>query len=92
MKIKPNFTFKSKVEQIVLEKSGYEPIYFPSEKIPVIMVDNFPALGKLAAVRFLEWVQQNPEGVISLPTGKTPEHFIKWVQYFLRNWVCEIGV
>ena len=31
-------------------------------------------------MRFIEWVQQNPGGVISLPTGKTPEHFIKWVQ------------
>ena len=28
----------------------------------------------------------NPKGVISLPTGKTPEYFIKWTQYFLKNW------
>jgi glucosamine-6-phosphate deaminase len=48
-------------------------------------VDNFPALGRLAALRFLEWVQANSGGVISLPTGKTPEHFIKWVNYFLLN-------
>jgi len=56
------------------------------EKIPVIEVDNFPALGKLAALRFLEWVQHNPEGIISLPTGKTPEHFIKWVTHYLQKW------
>jgi len=37
-------------------------------------------------LRFIEWVQQNPQGVISLPTGKTPEYFIKWVQYLLVNW------
>jgi len=76
----------SKVEQIVLEKSDRKFIYEPTEKIGVIEVDNFPALGKLTAMRFLEWVQQNPEGVISLPTGKTPEHFIKWVTFYLQNW------
>jgi len=86
MNLKKKFAFESNVERIAFEKSGYEPIYPASEKIPVIIVDNFPDLGKLTAVRFLEWVQQNPEGVISLPTGKTPEHFIKWVQYYLRNW------
>ena len=39
--------------------------------------------GKLTALRFLEWVQQNPEGVVSLPTGKTPEYFIRWVTEYL---------
>ncbi|MDD5065476.1 MAG: glucosamine-6-phosphate deaminase [bacterium] len=56
------------------------------EKIKAVIVDNFPLLGKLTALRFLEWVQANPGGVISLPTGKTPEHFIKWTEYFLNNW------
>ena len=37
-------------------------------------------------MRFLEWVSENPEGVISLPTGKTPEYFIKWVQRILHKW------
>ena len=37
-------------------------------------------------MRFLEWVAENPRGVISLPTGKTPEYFIKWTNYFLQNW------
>ncbi len=55
-------------------------------RIPYLVVDNFPKLGLLTALRFLEWVQDNPNGVISLPTGKTPEHFIKWTQYFLRHW------
>jgi glucosamine-6-phosphate deaminase len=76
----------SRIEKIALEKSGYDFLYTPEEKIPSIIVDNFPALGKLTAVRFLEWVQHNPEGVISLPTGKTPEHFIKYIQHFLTNW------
>ena len=79
-------TPESRVEQIALAKSNRKFVYAPTEKIGVIEVDNFPALGKLTAMRFLEWVQNNPEGVISLPTGKTPEHFIKWVNYYLQNW------
>jgi len=76
----------SKVEQYYLEKSGRELCYKPTEKIPIIQVNNFPELGKLTALRFVEWVQQNPNGVISLPTGKTPEHFIKWVANIIKNW------
>ena len=75
----------SKVEQIYLEQSGKEFIYEPTEKIPIVQVDNFPELGKLTALRFIEWMQYNPGGVVSLPTGKTPEHFIKWVSHFLKN-------
>ncbi len=74
------------VEAVALLETPYELIYKPSEKIPTIIVDNFPRLGKLSALRFIEWVQNNPDGVISLPTGKTPEHFIKWVEYYLTNW------
>ena len=70
----------SKTEQVALSKSPFNAIYQPTEKIPAIVVESFPELGKFAAVRFLEWVQANPGGVISLPTGKTPEFFIKWVE------------
>jgi glucosamine-6-phosphate deaminase len=76
----------SKVEQLALEKSGRQFQYSPIEKLPVIELENFPALGKLTALRFIEWVQSNPGGVISLPTGKTPEHFIHWVKHYLNNW------
>lgn len=76
----------SKVEKIALERSGQELIYQPIEKLGVVIVDNFPALGKLAALRFLEWAQDNPGGVISLPTGKTPEFFIKSVIHYLNYW------
>jgi glucosamine-6-phosphate deaminase len=76
----------SKVEQFYLNQSGHKLIYEPTEKIPVIQVTNFPELGKLTALRFIEWVQANPGGVVSLPTGKTPEHFIKWVAHFIKNW------
>ena len=54
--------------------------------VPYVVVDNFPKLGMLSAFRFLEWVSKNPKGVISLPTGKTPEYFIYWTKYILENW------
>ncbi|MEA1881775.1 MAG: hypothetical protein U9N31_05180 [Candidatus Marinimicrobia bacterium] len=49
----------------------------PTTKVPYIIVNNFPQLGLLTSLRFLEWVNENPEGVISLPTVKTLGHFIK---------------
>lgn len=58
----------------------------PTTRIPYIIVPNFPKLGLMTALRFLEWVADNPKGVISLPTGKTPEHFIKWTRFLLDNW------
>jgi glucosamine-6-phosphate deaminase len=74
------------VEEAAVKASSFDVLYHPTEKIPTIVVDNFPALGKLAAMRFVEWVQNHPGGVISLPTGKSPEHFIRWVQRLLANW------
>jgi glucosamine-6-phosphate deaminase len=73
----------SSVEHHFLNRSGREGY---STNIPYIIVPNFPNLGLLTALRFLEWVSENPNGVISLPTGKTPEHFIKWTRYLLNNW------
>jgi len=60
-------------------------------RIPLIVVDNYVELGQLTALRFLEWVSLNPGGVIALPTGKTPEFFIKWVQFYLANWSKEMN-
>lgn len=73
----------SSVEKCFLQKSGIKET---SSKVPYISVDNFPKLGLFTALRFLEWVSDNPEGVISLPTGKTPEYFIRWTQFLLENW------
>lgn len=73
----------TKVEQSFQKESG---ITSWSTKVPYIIVENFPKLGLFTSLRFLEWVAENPEGVISLPTGKTPEHFIKWTEHFLSNW------
>ena len=76
----------STVEMVELKRSGKESRYAPTEKIRIVEVDNFPVLGKLTAFRFIEWVLKNPGGVISLPTGKTPEFFIKWVKHILEKW------
>lgn len=63
---------------------------FPTN-IPYITVENFPKLGKLTAFRFLEWAAEHPDGVISLPTGKTPEYFIAWVKKVLTEWDTKEG-
>ncbi len=73
----------SEVEKVFLHDSILKEY---STQIPYIVVDNFPKLGLFTALRFLEWVSKNPEGVISLPTGKTPEFFIKWTKYLLNHW------
>jgi glucosamine-6-phosphate deaminase len=78
----------SEVEKSFLNESGVDKI---STLIPYLLVDNFPKLGLLTACRFLEWAASNPQGVISLPTGKTPEFFIKWTQYLLTNWDTKKG-
>lgn len=78
----------SEVEKAFLKESGVEKI---STLIPYLTVDNFPKLGLITACRFLEWAAENPNGVISLPTGKTPEYFIKWTQFLLENWDSKKG-
>lgn len=55
-------------------------------RIPYITVESFPKLGLLSALSFLEWVAENPEGVVSLPTGKTAQYFIQFTHLLLDNW------
>jgi glucosamine-6-phosphate deaminase len=78
----------SKVEDAFLQKAGG---YKMTTRLPYILVENFPKLGLLTSLRFLEWVSENPEGVISLPTGKTPEYFIKFTNFLLENWNTKKG-
>ncbi len=75
--------FTSKIEQTVYTRSVNQKI---TTQMPYLRVDNFPELGLVTALRFLEWAAENPEGIISLPTGKTPEYFIKYTRYLLENW------
>jgi glucosamine-6-phosphate deaminase len=81
-----NVDMSSNVEKRAVEESGQQMLYPSDERIPAILVDGFPSLGTLTAMRFLEWAQANPEGVVSLPTGRTPEHFIKEVDRLRKNW------
>jgi glucosamine-6-phosphate deaminase len=76
----------SRVEELEVQRSGMALRYTPTEKINVLVVDNFPELGRLTALRFIEWAQRNEGSTISLPTGKTPEHFIKHVTHTLNTW------
>ncbi|MEQ9570417.1 MAG: hypothetical protein RLN75_09530 [Longimicrobiales bacterium] len=78
----------SPVERHFLHRSG---VGETTTRIPYVPVENFPELGMFTALRFLEWVSDNPEGVVSLPTGKTPEHFIRWTQFLLEHWDDDRG-
>jgi glucosamine-6-phosphate deaminase len=78
--------FTSEVEKTFHALSGSPA---PETAIPYIVVENFPLLGLLTSLRFLEWAAENPLGVVSLPTGKTPEYFIKWTSRLLEHWNSE---
>ncbi|MDX9882180.1 MAG: glucosamine-6-phosphate isomerase [Prolixibacteraceae bacterium] len=73
----------SEVEKIFLEEAG---IVTETTKLPYITVRNFPKLGLLASLRFFEWVSENPDGTISLATGKTQNYFSHFTRYLLENW------
>ena len=75
-----NFT---PVEEAFYKESGHQEI---TTQAPYLIVDNFPKLGLLSALSFLEWTGNNPEGVISLPTSKTAQHFMKNTRMLLENW------
>lgn len=75
-----NFT---KVEAAFFEEAEIKEITTPT---PYITVESFPKLGLLSALSFLEWVSENPTGVISLPTSKTAQYFIRFVHLLLDNW------
>ncbi len=79
----------SKAEQAFYKESKLQNI---STRIPHITVDSFPKLGLLSALSFLEWVSENPRGVISLPTGKTAEYFIQFTHNLLDNWDNKQGI
>jgi len=73
------------VEREFLRRSGRKDGY-PNESVAVIETSNVAEMGQLTALSFIEWVKENPEGVIALPTGKTPEMLIKWLRFYRENW------
>lgn len=80
----PNLELNT-VEQSFLNKSQ-KPLQYSKERFPIIEVENTFELGKLAALSFIDWVEHNPQGVVALPSGKTPEYFIKFINYYKENW------
>jgi glucosamine-6-phosphate deaminase len=78
----------SGVEMAFYRESGSPSI---STDTSYILVDNFPKLGLFSALSFLEWVSENPEGVISLPASKTAQHFLKNCHMLLSNWDSSTG-
>jgi glucosamine-6-phosphate deaminase len=78
----------SKAEQAFYAESGSYKI---SSTTPYLLVDNFPKLGLLSALSFLEWAINNPEGVVTLPIGKTALHFLNNTQLLLDNWSNKRG-
>ena len=75
--------FTSKVEQCFLKESL---IQVPTTKVPYIITDSVPKLGVMTALRFLEWVSENEEGVISLSSDKSFKNFIHYTHQFLNTW------
>ena len=81
-----HYNTESKVEAFF---GGFDPLYQENLnccRTRTLVTDNYIVLGQLTALRFIEWVGLNPGGVVALPTGKTPEFFIKWMEYYLNNW------
>ena len=73
----------TKVEESFFKLQDFQD---QSTKIPYVIVKDFPSLGLITSLKFIEWVYENPSGVVSLPTGKTPEYFIKWTNKLIENW------
>lgn len=73
----------TKAEKAFFKNSKVKDI---STQFPYITVESFPQLGLLSALSFLEWAGENPTGVVSLPTGKTAQHFIQFTHLLLDNW------
>lgn len=78
--------FTSTVEQRFFEKSN---IGDETTATPYIIVPDLPKLSLLLSLRFIEWVIENPEGVISLPADKHAALFIQITHQILDNWEHE---
>ena len=72
------------MEQKNLLETGLQAKY-PSEPVKLFECTNPLQLGQMSALAFIEWVLENPKGVISLPTGKTPEFMIRWLSHFKHH-------
>lgn len=83
------YNTESKVEQYFSSLDSLFDANLQTCRTRTLVTDNYIVLGQLVALRFIEWVSLNPGGVVALPTGKTPEFFIKWLEYYRDNWERE---
>lgn len=81
-----DYNLNSVVERKVQEKFKQNFSDTGFENFKKIVIPNYDILGKFIALRFIEWCQLNPAGLVSLATGKTPTSFIKWVQFYIEKW------
>ncbi len=81
-----HYNTESKVEEYFSQSDSLFAENCEVCRTRTLVTDNYILLGQLTALRFIEWVSKNPGGVVALPTGKTPEFFIKWLEYYLENW------
>jgi glucosamine-6-phosphate deaminase len=79
----------SRVEKVFLERSKLAERYAPLERAVSVEVSNIYELGRIVALRFIVWVADNPNGVVALPTGRTPEYFIKTLELLKEGWTTE---
>jgi len=83
--IMADFSPLSSVESLFVAKSGRRASY-AEERVRTVEVQNVYDLGKIVAIRFMEWCCENPTGNIALPTGRTPEFFIKTLEKYRSGW------
>jgi glucosamine-6-phosphate deaminase len=69
------------VEKSFFEQSGRN---FPTTRIPYIIAPNFPKLGLMTALRFVEWAAENPTGVIQPAHRKNPRAFYQMDAIFIK--------
>ena len=84
-----NYNTDSKVEEYFSQRDASFEDNLRCCRTRTLVADNYIVLGQLTALRFIEWAGLNPGGVVALPTGKTPEFFIKWLEYYIGNWERE---
>ncbi len=82
----PQFTPKWTVVEAKFLAASKRQSSYPNEHIAVIETANQYELGRLTALRFIEWAISNPNGVIALASGSTPEYFIKFLHHYKQNW------
>jgi glucosamine-6-phosphate deaminase len=79
----------SRVEKVFLERSKLAERYAPLERAVSVEVSNFYVVVLIVALCLFVWGAETPNGVVALPTGRTPEYFIKTLELLKEGWTTE---